>query len=119
MSIIGSYPIFKAAGRPRDLGRSHGEQARSLIRGFLEYLKASLHLSSQTLARRAISFQPLFEKYCPHLLDEIAGLAEGAAISQPEALALQLRGELGQLTDEACTTFVISPRATAAGELLI
>lgn len=119
MSITDGYPVYYVAGTARELGRGHGEQARERIRGFLEYLKASLRVSSETLARRALRFQPLFETHCPHLLDEIAGLAEGAAISRPEALALQLRGELGQVNDGACTTFVISPRGTAAGEALI
>lgn len=113
------YPLFKAAGAPRELGRRHGEQARDRIRGFLEYLRTSLTISSESLANRALQFQPLFQQFCPHLLDEISGLAEGAAISFPEALALQLRGELGQVAAEGCTTFVISPRGAAAGETLI
>lgn len=64
-------------------------------------------------------FRPLFESTCPHLLEEIDGLAEGAKIDQADALAVQLRGELGQLQDEACTTFVIGPQGTVGGNILI
>lgn len=113
------YPIFTAAGTPHDLGRQHGEQARELIRDFLAFLEQSLNLSRETLARRALAFRDLLQRHCPHLLEEVAGLAEGAAISFPEALALQLRGELAQVADGACTTFVIAPEGTACRETLI
>lgn len=113
------YPLYTALGTPRALGRQHGEQAAGLIREFLALLQASLRLSSAALEERALRFRPLIEKYCPRLVDEIAGLAEGAAISPAQALALQLRGELGQLADGGCTTFVIAAEGTAARQTLI
>jgi isopenicillin-N N-acyltransferase-like protein len=119
IGILPPCPVFTATGSPRDLGRQHGEQARELIREFLAFLEQSLNLSRESLACRALAFQHLFQRHCPHLLEEIAGLAEGAAISFPEALALQLRGELAQVADGACTTFVIAPEGTASRETLI
>ncbi|HEY2253433.1 MAG TPA: C45 family peptidase, partial [Planctomycetaceae bacterium] len=113
------YPLYLASGMPRELGRQHGEQAGGLIREFLALFQASLQLSSVELEHRALRFRPLFEKFCPHLVDEIAGLAEGADISPAQALALQLRGEIGQLADGGCTTFVIAAEGTAAREVLI
>ena len=44
-----SYPLFHAAGTPRELGRLHGEQAQDRIGGFLDYLCASLKLSTSSL----------------------------------------------------------------------
>jgi isopenicillin-N N-acyltransferase-like protein len=114
-----AYPLFTAKGDARELGRQHGAQARPLIREFLDWLQASLKLSRPELERRALVFRPVFERYCPHLIEEIDGLAEGAGLTNPEALALQLRGELGCVADTACTTFVISPRGTAERETLI
>ncbi len=113
------YPLFTASGTPRELGRQHGEQAGELIREFLGLLQASLKLSSAALERRALRFRPLFEKFCPHLVEEIVGLAEGAAISPAQALALQLRGEIGELPGEGCTTFVIAAEGTANRQILI
>jgi isopenicillin-N N-acyltransferase-like protein len=113
------YPLFNAQGTHRELGRQHGEQGRAQVRGFLDYLAHSLRLSREGLQSRALRFLPLFEQHCPHLLDEVRGLAEGAGVPLAEALAVQIRGELGFITDEACTTFVISPRGTASGEVLI
>jgi isopenicillin-N N-acyltransferase like protein len=114
-----AYPLFTARGAHRELGRQHGEQARTRVRGFRDYLVHSLRLPRERLAARALQFLPLFEHHCPHLVDEVRGLAEGAGLSLGEALALQIRGELGSIQDEACTTFVIHPRGTASGQVLI
>jgi len=113
------YPLYRASGTARQLGREHGEQAAEAIRAFLDFLAHSLKLSLDSIEKRALVFRPLFERFCPHLVDELAGLAEGAAISPAQALALQLRGELAQVSEGACTTFVIGSRGTASGELLI
>ena len=114
-----SYPCYSARGAPRALGRQHGEQARIQIRAFLDYLGRLLKLSREQLHARALRFLPLFEQPAPHLVDEVRGLAEGAGVSLAEGLAVQIRGELGQLPSEGCTTFVISARGTADGHVLI
>jgi len=113
------FPLFEAAGSHRELGRQHGEQAREQIVGFLDYLANSLQISPLQLRERALAFLPFFEQACPHLLDEIQGLAEGAKLDFADALAVQIRGELGQIRDEACTTFVIGGSGTADGRVLI
>ena len=150
-----SYPLFHADGSPRELGRAHGEQAADRIAAFLDNLSSTLRSGAtgslsaraestlagkppvaphsgkppvaarESLRSRALRFRPLFAQHCPHLLEEINGLAEGAKIDPADALAVQLRGELAQLRnedqlrDEACTTFVIGPRGTADGRVLI
>ena len=114
-----SYPLYTARGTHRELGRQHGEQARARVAGFLDLLGRSLRLSRDQLRARAAAFRPLFERHCPHLLDEVGGLAEGARIDPADALAVQIRGELGQVTPEGCTTFVVAPSGTASGRVLI
>ncbi len=113
------YPFFEAAGLPRELGRQHGEQAGERITGYLDDLAASLKLSREQLRQRTMRFQSLFEKFCPDLLEEVAGLAEGAKLTLADALVAQLRGELAQVTDGACTTFAIGPRGTATGSTIV
>jgi isopenicillin-N N-acyltransferase-like protein len=114
-----AYPLIQARGSHRELGRQHGEQCRDQILGFLDYLSRTLKLSTAELEARAMRFLPLFERHCPHLVQEIEGLAEGAAIRLSQALVPQIRGELAQVTDGACTSFVIAARATAAAGVLI
>lgn len=113
------YPLFEVSGPPRELGRLHGEQARIRIVGYLGYLCETLKMTDKVLARRASQFRNEFKRVCPHLLEEIDGLAEGAGINRDLALACQLRGELAGMSDGGCTTFAIGPSGTASGEVLI
>lgn len=114
-----NYPLFTACGSHRQLGQQHGEQCRERMLGFINYLGQVLKLSREQTQARALRFLPLFEKHCPHLLDELHGLAEGAGVTLAEALVVQLRGELGAVGDGACTTFVLGKYATANGQVLI
>ena len=107
------YPLFEAHGEPRELGRQHGEQASAQIHGYLEFLAESLRVTREQLRLRAMQFQHLFEEHCPSLLTETAGLAEGAGLTLADALVAQLRGELAQVSDGACTTFAIDTSGTA------
>ena len=50
----------------------------SRIRQHLDLMCANQKISTAKLRRRSLLFQPMFERYCPHLLEEIRGLAEGA-----------------------------------------
>lgn len=113
------YPLVEATGPPRELGRQHGEQARLKIVGFLGWMCESFKMNQHALTQRARTFRPLLEKHCPHLMEEVAGLAEGAGVELEEAMACQLRGELNGHVSEACTTFALGPTATANGQLLI
>jgi isopenicillin-N N-acyltransferase-like protein len=112
------YPLFRAKGSHRELGRQHGEQAAEHIRTHLDSMCSGQKLSRENLRLRALRFQPMFEKYCPHLLEEMRGLAEGARINVPEAMACNIRGELGQAPAEGCTTYVIGRNLTAGKEVI-
>jgi isopenicillin-N N-acyltransferase-like protein len=113
------YPLVVARGAPRELGRQHGEQCRGRVRGFLAYLEHTLEMPSEKLRAAALRFLPLFERHCPHLVEEVRGLAEGAGVEFADALAAQVRGELAQAQHEGCTTFVIAGRRAASGRPLI
>jgi predicted choloylglycine hydrolase len=112
------YPLIRAAGSHRELGRQHGEQAADQIKAHLDRITSADHLSREKLRGRTSAYRPLFERYCPHLLEEIQGLAEGARISLPEALAVNIRGELSHDGQEGCTTYVIGRRGTSSREIL-
>jgi isopenicillin-N N-acyltransferase-like protein len=113
------YPFFHARGDHRELGRQHGEQCRTQLQGLLDYLGLTLKLSRPQIHARAMQFLPLFERHCPHLVEEVRGLAEAGRLPFAEALAVQLRGEMGQVAEGACTTFVISARGTGGRQILI
>src|SRR5262245_27575329 len=101
------YPLYRAQGSHRELGRQHGEQAASRIKAHLDYISSSAKLTRDEVRRRALRFEPLFTKYCPHLLDELRGLAEGAGLPLSDALAVNIRGELGQVKEGGCTAYAV------------
>ena len=112
------YPLVVAQGSPRELGRQHGEQASGKIHAHLDMMTSQGRMSRETLRTRALMFQPLFEKYCPHLVEEIRGLAEGARIEFAEAMAVNIRGELHHASAEGCTAYVIGRAGTSNRQLL-
>lgn len=112
------FPLYKARGTHRELGRQHGEQAARQIKAHIEMMRSMPKLSEEQFRRRAAQFQPLFARNCPHLLDEIRGLAEGAGVTLEEAMACSIRGELHSAPAEGCTTYVIE-RHGAAGDQII
>jgi isopenicillin-N N-acyltransferase like protein len=112
------YALVRAAGSHRELGRQHGEQAANKIKAFVALLDAKNQYSQAQLRDRALAFRPLFEKYCPHLLDEIQGLAEGARVSLAEALAVNIRDPLHLAEVHGCTSFVVGRTGTVRRQML-
>jgi isopenicillin-N N-acyltransferase-like protein len=112
------YPLFRAAGSYRELGRQHGEQATDKINSHVTRIAAMGGYSRDQLRDRALAFRPLFEEYCPHLFEEIQGLAEGARISLAEALAVNIRDPLRLAAPEGCTSFAIGRRGTSQHQIL-
>jgi len=110
------YPLYRARGTHRELGRQHGEQAVRQIKAFVEVLSA--RQSREQFRRRAAQFQPIFDRYCPHLLEEIRGLAEGAGVTLEEAMACSIRGEMRNAPAEGCTTYVIGRRGAADRQII-
>ena len=113
-----AYPFYTARGTHRELGRQHGEQATRQIKAHVEFMCAQQRLSRDQLRRRAAQFQPAFDRYCPHLLEEMRGLAEGAGLTFEEAMACNIRGELRYARPEGCTAYAITRGGTAEHEII-
>lgn len=114
-----SFPFYRATGTHRELGRAHGQQAREQIQTHLNYLCETSKLSVQRLRDRAMRFNKLFEEHCPHLIEELQGLAEGAGVTYAESLALNARSALTNVPDGGCTAFVVSRYGTECKQILI
>jgi isopenicillin-N N-acyltransferase-like protein len=115
---VSEYRLVRARGGHRELGRQHGEQAATQIRQHLDVMCAGHKISTTELRRRSLLFQPMFELHCPHLLDEIRGLAEGAGIEVADALACNIRSLPKQGREEGCTAYVVSRKGTAENDIL-
>ena len=110
------YPFYRAQGSHLELGRQHGEQAAAKIKSHLDYIGSSARMSREQIRSRSLKFKPLFEKHCPHLLEEMRGLAEGAGIRIEDALAVNIRGELGHASEEGCTAYAVKQREILIGQ---
>jgi isopenicillin-N N-acyltransferase-like protein len=83
--------IIDAAGRPREMGRAHGEQARDLISVGLSRWRDELVRSGQDAEQlwkglsRESGFRDAAARWAPNLLEEIEGIAEGANVD-PDAV---------------------------------
>jgi isopenicillin-N N-acyltransferase-like protein len=112
------YPLYRASGTHRELGRQHGELAARQIKAHIETMRARPKLSEEQFRRRVAQFQPMFERYCPHLLDEMRGLAEGAGVTLEEAMLCSIRGELGSAPAGGCTTYAIGRNGAAGHDVI-
>jgi isopenicillin-N N-acyltransferase-like protein len=114
-------PQIEIAGPPRERGRQYGEQARHQVRASLAFYREALTgpagLSWEQVTGQAARWRPVISGFAPDLLEEVAGIAEGAACTEAEILALNARGELlaaaaASTGREECTSFALMPEAS-------
>ena len=95
-----SVTFVQASGSPREIGRAHGRALAGPLRAFLDDGLARLnHVTPQPLTmtqlrRPVVAYGAAVRAAVPDLAEEVAGLAEGAGISEDEAWVLQLRREI-------------------------
>jgi isopenicillin-N N-acyltransferase like protein len=103
-------------GGPRDLGLQHGRAAGDLIRSaYATRMRRACQGSEEAaVLGRAMAYQFYVEMYCPELIDEIAGIADGAGMSFEAVLFLQVATEL-ELAATACDTPVTDGCSSLGG----
>ncbi|WP_436775347.1 C45 family autoproteolytic acyltransferase/hydolase [Yinghuangia sp. YIM S09857] len=93
-------PFLQLTGDPFELGRQHGAARAAALHDFLaDGLARTNHLRDEPVPMTALlpmitAFQAEIEAGAPDLAEEIRGLAEGAGLTHPEALLLQMRREI-------------------------
>lgn len=104
------YPEFTAAGAPRELGRSIGEQLGEQIRAFcdvaLQQVNRTMRVSRESAYRVVRNAIPLAEQYAPNMVEELRGTAEAARVSLDDIMLLQVRNQL-QADDAGCTSISV------------
>jgi isopenicillin-N N-acyltransferase like protein len=121
------FPFHRFSGSHHQVGQQYGEACRDLIHAHrdlaLERLRSKLHTSADEALSRTLWYRPWVQKYAPFFDEEITGMAEGAGITLAEAWLLQLRAEVGVVTEsgldaepgDECTSFAVQPEATSDG----
>ena len=112
------FPLIEVSGTSYEMGYQHGAQAAELVRRYLIWIEKLTGKPRDELCANAMSFLPAIHALSPSLADEIEGLAEGAGISEEEAVLCQVRAHAASLNDGACTAFALTGPATADGRPL-
>lgn len=98
-------PRIVLDGDARSRGLQHGEALREQIQRVLELYAPMFDLPARTLRARIDAFRTTIATFRPDLLDELAGIATGADVSEAQIIALNARSELlsGDTVAGECT----------------
>jgi len=129
------FPILRASGSHYEIGVQVGQSLRAIIpRAIDQIFDYELALCKQwskgdlppipdfdrdDVFKKTRDFLPLFQEYCPLVIEELRGISFGAGIPFEEALLLQIRGEVMYAIAGGCSSFVLSRDATQDGEIII
>ena len=121
------YPTVRVRGGPHERGHSYGRQAAPRILYTLAYYRRLFEwyagLDWQRVTDYALRYAPIVADYDRSLTEEMQGIADGAAVSFEDILALNVRTEvmygLGDLHAAECTAFAALPEATTTGHTLL
>jgi isopenicillin-N N-acyltransferase-like protein len=125
------YPRIEVEGGPAERGRQYGEQTRERVQRSVEaYGEVFAHYAGWDWDRvraAAAEYRAPIAAYEPRYLEEIDGLAEGAAVDAVDVLAINVRTEIMfaatardlSRAPAECTSFAAVPTRTADGELLV
>lgn len=98
-----------------EIGYTHGKIAKSRIvigiENYTNLFRESVNLSWNEATRYAAAFIPALEKFVPHLLEEMRGIAAGAEVTLLDIIALNARSEIALTQSklasppDGCTAF--------------
>ncbi len=125
-------PLVRTAGSRYQIGYDHGQQARDLVRGTLDWSLEQVRVGGVALGEaldRAMTLLEVVQTSTPDLVDELRGIADGAGLSLAEVAVINTRYELLFLSgaDQSrphvvgaeCTLFGLEGSRTVSGEPII
>ncbi|MEI5682108.1 MULTISPECIES: C45 family peptidase [unclassified Mesorhizobium] len=132
---VSQFPFIEIHGSPRERGRMHGQQAAERIkRGIGHYLSqfSAYGLDRAAIGRHVEGYLPRIQAFDAGMVEEMRGIAEGAAVDFEAVVLLNARTELlyearevrdaarasESVAPDGCTGVVILPEATRDGRLI-
>jgi hypothetical protein len=123
-------PLIEAHGTRYEIGHAHGEAARELAHGTLHWSFRQLQtagMGRDAALAGAMRLLDIVRAATPELVEEVAGIAEGAGMSLAEAAVINTRYELLFLDGAQaslhprgeCTLLGVEGARTADGQVLI
>jgi hypothetical protein len=127
---VPDHTLTTIAGKPRDRGKQYGQKFKEAIHSFRDkeiYCFAANSPanspSRDDLLRYSGACAKEIKTYCPTILDELEGIAEGAEMKLEEAVLITLHEELyhkGILPAvEHCTAIAAGPPDTSDGNTYV
>lgn len=100
------------SGSPYEIGHTHGSQAAGLVKGSLAFYRHFFHKSAHLEWDRVIAVAQQFaghlESQHARYIEEMQGVADGAGVTFPDILALNVRTEIAYgMQADGCTAFAI------------
>ena len=121
------FPLVEVSGTPHERGLSYGRQAQerigrsvALYRGRLE----RLGISATRFSELVQLYLPEMRRFGTHYVEEMQGIAEGAALTLDDIVLVNARTEIVALARrqekvvDGCTGVVILPSHSASGNLI-
>jgi isopenicillin-N N-acyltransferase-like protein len=118
-------------GPPRTRGRRYGARAAPLVHrsiaSYRDLFARRADLAWDEAVAHARRFVSAIDAFSPDALEEMHGLADGAQVPFEAILVLNCRSELmfaaarskGELPPSECTSFAVTPEASADGHMLL
>jgi len=118
-------------GAPRTRGRRYGAGASILVQrciaSYRKIFEERAGLAWNDAVVHGRRFLPMIERFAPESLEEMRGIADGAGVPFDAILVLNCRSELmfaaarskGEMPPSECTSFAVSPAASADGHMLL
>jgi isopenicillin-N N-acyltransferase-like protein len=119
---LGKLELVEIGGEAYERGRQYGARVavgiQQNIAAYLRLIRFHSGLEPEAVRARAGAFGPILEAHAPELLQEMQGIAEGAACDVADVLLLNARSELMNTVDE-CTALAAGPGVTTGGQVLL
>ncbi|MGE5590484.1 MAG: C45 family autoproteolytic acyltransferase/hydrolase [Bacillota bacterium] len=116
-------PYLKVKGSAYELGFQHGrafdQRIRTMSAQSLAWVERTAGVARADLLSRVRQYVPFVEEATPYLIEEVRGIADGAAIPFEETFALQARFELVYTPAPECTVFGAAAERTRDGKVMI
>lgn len=124
-----SLPVIQLSGTPYEQGLRHGKELKDLIKHnidlYFDYFEEECKLPREEVLTRGEKYLKAIASQSPDFFKGMRGIADGSGFGINELAAVNVRFEIiyyqlmvKGMTD-GCTSFAISPNASANGHLII
>ncbi|MFO1088293.1 MAG: C45 family peptidase [Hyphomicrobiales bacterium] len=121
-----AFPLVEIAGSPLARGRAYGEAARERVAASVALYRgrlAAIGWSADDTTAAARNYLPRLEAFAPDLVEEMRGIAEGAAVALEDIVLVNARTEIvaeaaRKVERDGCTGLVVLPSRSADGRLI-